>query len=347
MTKRIEEIDYLKGLTMLLVVVGHYYHPHILAFAIWSFHMPLFVILSGYFIKDASNLERFQREKVHIKKYIISYLYVCLFCVLYKVSVFLIKNYVFYRNQDQTIVELIKSWMISIVYAQGNDFSIGELVIPNVGAVWFLVALVIGHLVVNLAFWCNKYWQRYIVLLVISVPVILINSFVLLPFQMGTGPLFAWWMVVGFLVRKYADSSIIKKLQQPRLFWVIIVGSIWILSLLWELYINTPFDISSVNLKLNVIGFLGAGSGSLICYYIARLACKKRFLGIETVKKIGRNTLMVLCIHSIDIVCLTPIWDKMPITDWLEMISRMIIDLSLAMSLKQLIAVMYQNRGGR
>ena len=60
---RIEEIDILKGIAMILVVIGHYFHPPIVSYAIWSFHMPLFVIISGYFVKEEPWSKLFLRIK--------------------------------------------------------------------------------------------------------------------------------------------------------------------------------------------------------------------------------------------------------------------------------------------
>lgn len=52
MGQRIDYIDVMKGMAIVLVVVGHYllWTPWIPTF-IWSFHMPLFVFLNGYFFR--------------------------------------------------------------------------------------------------------------------------------------------------------------------------------------------------------------------------------------------------------------------------------------------------------
>lgn len=48
MQQRIEYIDLAKGIGMIFVVFGHMLNHYSLeAYAIWSFHMPLFFILSG------------------------------------------------------------------------------------------------------------------------------------------------------------------------------------------------------------------------------------------------------------------------------------------------------------
>lgn len=53
MNKRIEYIDIAKGIAIIMVLLGHIdLCPIGLKSSIYSFHMPLFFILSGYFMKE-------------------------------------------------------------------------------------------------------------------------------------------------------------------------------------------------------------------------------------------------------------------------------------------------------
>lgn len=50
--KRIDYIDIVKGITIILMIIGHVSNiPTILRTFIFSFHMPLFFIISGYTFK--------------------------------------------------------------------------------------------------------------------------------------------------------------------------------------------------------------------------------------------------------------------------------------------------------
>lgn len=50
--KRIDYLDAAKGIAILAVIVGHFYAPGVIGRIIYSFHLPLFFIISGYCIKD-------------------------------------------------------------------------------------------------------------------------------------------------------------------------------------------------------------------------------------------------------------------------------------------------------
>lgn len=50
MKERLDYIDIAKGFAILAVIVGHYSDISLVDRFIWSWHMPLFFILSGYFL---------------------------------------------------------------------------------------------------------------------------------------------------------------------------------------------------------------------------------------------------------------------------------------------------------
>ena len=66
MSKRIEYIDIAKGIGILLVVMGHNDFALVSPFAyklIYSFHMPLFFFLSGYFLNTTIGFWSFFQKR--------------------------------------------------------------------------------------------------------------------------------------------------------------------------------------------------------------------------------------------------------------------------------------------
>jgi fucose 4-O-acetylase-like acetyltransferase len=63
-SNRIAYFDNLKGLLILLVLVGHFFQDYpSIRWPIYTFHMPLFVFLSGYFSKSSFSEGRYRAEK--------------------------------------------------------------------------------------------------------------------------------------------------------------------------------------------------------------------------------------------------------------------------------------------
>lgn len=124
--KRFYEIDLLRAFGIILMVMGHVSFGIFFDKWIHSFHMPLWFIISGYFVNIEKKSVIFIARK--IKSILIPYL---LFGVLYEV----INSLVYGQNQ----------WM-GLVYPNSIE-------VPINGALWFLPALfftnVIGFLILK------------------------------------------------------------------------------------------------------------------------------------------------------------------------------------------------------
>ena len=63
---RIEQVDILKGIGIILVILGHVTHNKDLFSFIYAFHMPLFFIVSGMFLHDKQGFIRKQAKSLLI-----------------------------------------------------------------------------------------------------------------------------------------------------------------------------------------------------------------------------------------------------------------------------------------
>jgi fucose 4-O-acetylase-like acetyltransferase len=57
--KREDVFDIMKGVGIILMIIGHCAIPRLLWHFIFSFHMPLFFIISGFFFKPKPVIQRF------------------------------------------------------------------------------------------------------------------------------------------------------------------------------------------------------------------------------------------------------------------------------------------------
>ena len=69
--KRIDYLDIARGIAIILMVIGHAVSGYKRAI-IFSFHMPLFIIISGFFYKSGRNIK--EEIKNILKKLIIPYI---------------------------------------------------------------------------------------------------------------------------------------------------------------------------------------------------------------------------------------------------------------------------------
>ena len=74
MKKRVHEIDILKGIGALLVIIGHLCdYNGVLKIYIYAFHMPLFFFLSGYIFKKKKDIKTSEYIKKKIKTILVPY----------------------------------------------------------------------------------------------------------------------------------------------------------------------------------------------------------------------------------------------------------------------------------
>ena len=132
--KRIEYIDIAKGIGILLVVFGHvvfggYYEmPHAQAFSnsIYSFHMPLFFIISGLCIKESKILDKLTVKKM-TNAYLIPYVvWTVIYLLLFRVSGMV-------RGKES-------------IFSFNNGLFAHAISICGIAPLWFLLALFIAEI---------------------------------------------------------------------------------------------------------------------------------------------------------------------------------------------------------
>jgi len=82
---RLEWIDFARGITIILMVLGHTTIPNYISKYIWSFHMPLFFVVSGMMYNPIKYESFGVLLKKKIKKLVIPYFFfsAIVFCAYY------------------------------------------------------------------------------------------------------------------------------------------------------------------------------------------------------------------------------------------------------------------------
>lgn len=135
------DIDAMKGIGIILVVVGHMVWPFPINKLIYSFHMPLFVCLSGIV---------FNAEK--IKKNVISLLYLYFLWGVIVVSLYTL-------CYTYSITKFFEQILHLLLGGSANDF-----VIEHSAAFWYLTCILIVELM--FCFICRVKWNQLVVSLI-------------------------------------------------------------------------------------------------------------------------------------------------------------------------------------
>ncbi len=256
-------VDSIKGIGIILVVLGHISSPF--TEFIYSFHMPLFFIISGFFIKPSNDLkiEVLQSIKKIFTPFII-YLAIGFF-------VEFIKR--FYLNRDQIIIEDLINALIFMDYSNLEG--------TYAFVLWFFPALFIGRLVVLTIL---KY-QNTIFLRLLSVLIIfLIGFYFNFPFAIDDGFISVPFIFLGYYLFNNHNFFFSKK---ASFFLIIILALIFIFNGLPHLNQSTKFFDSVL------INFLWACSISILLFTVFNFYNYK----IRGISFIGSNSLPIFLWH--------------------------------------------------
>ena len=266
-------IDILKGIAITLVVFGHITHIDILHDYIWSFHMPIFFIISGFLFQPAkySNFTIFFKKK--IASLILPYFIFGVATYIY----WLLVERRFRGNELDPLAQLVGLFYGSR-YGHFLDFN---------GPLWFIPCLfsmsVLFYFVQKL-----KGEKRFAVVLCLFVSGVITKGLCpWLPFGMcaaSIGSIFYWW---GGQYVQFLETFTIKNKYVIILIIILFVGIQFIMlpysnANLAKLEIGNPI----IYLSLAFVGF--------IVYYMSA-----RLIGSSSVLEwLGKNSLVIFALHG-------------------------------------------------
>ena len=145
MNKRIEYFDIAKGIAMLCIIAGHLENARINQF-VFTFHVPLFFLVSGYFLNDRLPVKEYAKKKA--KQLMIPYVVAWGFIMPRAV-------YGAYQwlGSFEAVWKTVVNQVLAGLYGSGSEIHeiwIGEgFFVPTVGAIWFLPALLFALVIVR------------------------------------------------------------------------------------------------------------------------------------------------------------------------------------------------------
>ena len=283
---RIEYIDIMKGIAIILVVIGHYIGVPFIKTFIWSFHMPLFVFLSGYFFKPEKKKQVLNAAKSYLKPY----------CIVW----FLLIIYETLTAPEGYASDVAVTRLISGLCGIGsNNTPFRPDYVIKIGAIWFLYALFVAFCYLKIVF--KFHTIKYQVLAIITIIVIwsFISSYVFVPFGLNNGAGFLIWLYVGYCFNRHANLNVIQYVNSHKYICIIC----FFLFLALEYYNGFSYSITRLVYPLYGIEVLCALCGIVMVRCISQLIENIKKLGDISffLQYVGRKSLWILCVHSFSI----------------------------------------------
>lgn len=266
--KRIDWLDIAKGIAIISTIIGHSFDKNEIGIFIFSFHMPLFFILSGYTLKKIQLRELKKSTIKDFKRLIVPIFIVLVIQII--LSVFL---------ENGELFPLIKKSIKQVFWGTCNR---------GVGRLWFLVAL-----------FYSKFFFRIVL---IKIPnyreiFLLFGTYIFsvaglkleLPQNFDLIFVSMLFMDIGYIFKNQMieDSKTVQKFG-------IVAFFIWTY-LIWNKHIYTDL----AQRLYPPLAIIAAICGSLCIIQLSKLFAYNRVL-TNLLGFFGKRSLSLLCIHQLD-----------------------------------------------
>ena len=289
MSKRIEYIDIARGIGILLVVLGHNDFGYISPFGyklIYSFHMPLFFFLSGYFLNTAIPFVEFFKKRFHslLKPYLF--------------TIFLI--YFFYVSFNNMSFATAIRRIVKSLYGAGHYIDWVQL--------WFLPHLFVASLYAFLFFaifgrWNNRFVRWTALLVTLGVSSFFLKDFypftlsVLgkqyelygLPFSLDLVLLSGFFFILGSEVRQVTSEKTFENIY-------LLIGS-GIVLLLLVYFFEARNDFNTRTYESYLINTMESIAGILFVLALSRQLELRTSRLASLFKYFGQTSLFILLFH--------------------------------------------------
>ena len=272
MKKRSATFDIMKFFGIMFVIIGHLATTG--QRVIFSFHMPLFFIIAGYFYHQKDYKENFKRDA---KRLLLPYIFTAAIILLA------------FRIIDPK-ASIVK-WVIAALCANGSSMHTSLFLadIPPIGAIWFLPALFWCKNIFNILYRQTSHWL--IASIVIAIAAIILDCKVInLPLAILPGSSALIFYSIGVVIRE--KNGFYK--FSPFLWAALAV--VWVIDFLFSnmSMVRCYYD----NILLNILGACGGTYTIFLLSDVIATYC-------NALKKlcvwIGMNSMTILCIHNIDL----------------------------------------------
>lgn len=287
---RLDWIDVAKGFTMLLVILGHCEIDQFRG-VIFSFHMPLFFICSGFTMRFSQNGEQFVRKMRR------TFLYLVTNALLIHIvrAIVTIINDPSKLSPPGSLQEYLSERAIVFIAGNGAAMQMGSVVIEPLGMPWFLLVLFFGRTIFDfLHLKCKKPVVFYLLTAALSIAGVCIGYLQWLPFSLDIALAIQPLFLSGFVLRKIEFKKRTLGICTASL-------AAWFVLLMIILKISGNYlDLSSRNYPVYPLCFLCGISGSLFVMCMSMLLSEHINKLIYPLKVLGKHSLIMLWIHCMD-----------------------------------------------
>lgn len=266
---RAPAFDILKGLGIILVLVGHAGIPCGLSDFIYSFHMPLFFVISGYFAKSLNETKNSHLLLIRkdCKRLLVPYIITSAAIILF------------------TLLRSVMKHDVSIVKDMFMNFA--EVTYDAV-PIWFFIALlwirIVFRPLMNL-----RRWALPMSIVLSGIAILFAHHCMQLPFCILTSIAAIPFYAIGWWHRQYGFPK-----------WLTAISAVCWLGVLY----GPRVDLYNVLYGIFPLTILGSSGATWLLYKLIRFIIRnKEGNAFPILRWLGVNSLIIMCFHAFDLYC--------------------------------------------
>lgn len=293
MNKRIQWIDVAKGICMISVIAGHMGMREVNN-VVFSFHLTVFFILSGYTLKQEELSYEYLNKK--FKTLMTPYFFTCLFVTLIDIFNSII---VYKKTAIKDITGILSKDITRSFWASGTNTKFGSVDIGSrIGAIWFFPALFFAIIIVQLVLKSSENKKiQYCIVLSLAMLAAISAKFIWFPFSIQSAMYASPFILLGYDSRRY---NLFEKVKLKH----------FIVCLL--------FFIIGIKTKRTPIYFVGANAPDMclslfygVCSSICIIYIAQRMEWCKPLRLVGRYSLYFLCVHLFELETMKTWYNKL------------------------------------
>ena len=285
--KRNESIDILKGIGIILVLVAHSLGGAILTFA-YTFHMPLFFIVTGMFMKiPEQGFSVSEAVKKDFKRLIYPALFTTVFIIAFCTLHFLFPDS-YLPNPKELLIKTEGNIRLDSFQILGN--------------LWFLFVLFWGKTYFNVITRLQKTTWISVTCFLLGIIAVTIGKACALPYGITIGFSVLPFILIGQMLRMsgFHETEKINK-------WMYLCLPLWIVYIFLG---KLRLDIMQYSWGY-IPDIFAACGGTLFSYIISREISRRCKITNKVLAFLGRYSLILICMPSIETYCF-PMQEIMP-----------------------------------
>ena len=277
---------------MLLVIIGHTtgngVADNLVRGLIFSFHMPLFFVLSGFTSRYSADPDAFRRRLKHRIRHLLSPILI--------VSGIWIARQIFLKPARFQNLAFWQDWICKIIVGSGVPVTFGNYTVKALGVPWFYYALFFGSVLYDFIRMSFTKEQKYLITFLLSAFGVIVSTVSYLPMSLDIALAIQPFFLFGELLQDW-------DIRQSAFLKLLIGCFVWIL-LLWVTYPDysnwTYLELAARRYTYFPLCFVCAAAGVLSF-------CELAFLYTSYLKPLskpflflGQHSWYLLIIHCLD-----------------------------------------------